>query len=62
MSVPELNGKNVLVTGALGTIGQALVARYAEEGANVIALDRPDAPNPAEGAGRDRRGRAVLRV
>src|SRR5690349_12615066 len=48
MSMPELDGKNVLITGALGTIGQALVARYAEEGANVIALDRPDAPNPQE--------------
>ena len=46
--MPELTGKNVLITGALGTIGQALVARYAEEGANVIALDRPDAPNPQE--------------
>ncbi|WP_327725631.1 SDR family oxidoreductase [Streptomyces europaeiscabiei] len=44
--VPELSGKNVLITGALGTIGQALVARYAEEGANIIALDRPDAPDP----------------
>jgi NAD(P)-dependent dehydrogenase (short-subunit alcohol dehydrogenase family) len=44
--VPELIGKNVLITGALGTIGQALVARYAEEGASVIALDRPDAASP----------------
>ena len=44
----ELTGKNVLVTGALGTIGQALVARYAEEGARVIALDRPDAPDPEQ--------------
>src|SRR4051794_13060315 len=42
----DLTGKNVLVTGALGTIGQALVARYAEEGAHVIALDRPDAAEP----------------
>lgn len=46
--MPELIGKNVLITGALGTIGQALVARYAEEGAAVIALDRPDAANPQE--------------
>lgn len=37
----QLLGKKVLITGALGTIGQALVARYAEEGAVVIALDRP---------------------
>ncbi|KQS64257.1 SDR family oxidoreductase [Modestobacter sp. Leaf380] len=43
--MPELAGKKVLITGALGTIGQALVARYAEEGASVIALDLPDAPN-----------------
>jgi NAD(P)-dependent dehydrogenase (short-subunit alcohol dehydrogenase family) len=42
----ELAGKNVLITGALGTIGQAMVARFAEEGANVIALDRPDAQDP----------------
>lgn len=40
----QLKDRNVLITGALGTIGQALVARYAEEGANVIALDRPDVP------------------
>ena len=44
----ELTDKNVLITGALGTIGQAMVARYAEEGANVIALDLPDAPNAQE--------------
>ena len=42
----DLTGKNVLITGALGTIGQALVARYVEEGANVIAWDHPDAPEP----------------
>ena len=44
----DLSGKNVLITGALGTIGQALVARYVEEGANVIALDRPDAADPQQ--------------
>ncbi len=44
----DLAGKNVLITGALGTIGQALVARYAEEGARVIALDMPDAPDAQE--------------
>jgi NAD(P)-dependent dehydrogenase (short-subunit alcohol dehydrogenase family) len=42
----DLSGQNVLITGALGTIGQALVARYVEEGAQVIALDHPDAPDP----------------
>ncbi len=44
----DLTDKNVLITGALGTIGQALVARYADEGANIIALDHPDAKNPQE--------------
>ena len=40
-----LTGKKVLITGALGTLGQALVLRYADEGAQVFAWDRPDAPN-----------------
>ncbi|WP_423066075.1 SDR family oxidoreductase [Devosia sp. CN2-171] len=39
----ELSGKTALITGALGTIGRALVKSYAEQGASVIALDRPDA-------------------
>ncbi|MBY5828518.1 SDR family oxidoreductase [Rhizobium ruizarguesonis] len=43
-----LAGKNVLITGALGTIGQALVTRYSEEGANVVALDRPESPGAQE--------------
>ena len=43
--MPLLTGKTVLITGALGTLGRALVARYAEEGARVVALDRPDAPD-----------------
>jgi NAD(P)-dependent dehydrogenase (short-subunit alcohol dehydrogenase family) len=37
-----LTGKTAFITGALGTIGQALVARYCEEGASVVASDRPD--------------------
>ena len=37
-----LNGKTALITGALGTIGQALVQGFAREGAKVIALDRPN--------------------
>lgn len=37
----QLSGKKVLLTGALGTIGRAMVSRYAQEGATVIALDRP---------------------
>ena len=44
----KLAGKKVLITGALGTLGRALVARYAEEGAVVFAWDRPTAPNPQD--------------
>ena len=40
-----LSGQTVLITGALGTIGQAMVSRYHEEGASVIALDLPDMAN-----------------
>ena len=46
--MPTLTGKTVLITGALGTIGKSLVSRFAEEGAKVIASDRPDAPNVDE--------------
>ena len=41
-----VSGKKVLVTGALGTLGRELVARYAQEGAVVYAWDRPDSPDP----------------
>jgi NAD(P)-dependent dehydrogenase (short-subunit alcohol dehydrogenase family) len=41
----QLVGKNVLITGALGSIGRALVARYVEEGATVLALDLPSLPD-----------------
>lgn len=44
--MPQFTGKNVLLTGALGTVCRAVVARYAEDGATIIALDRPDAENP----------------
>ena len=44
--MPQFTGKTVLLTGALGTVGRAMVARYAEEGASIIALDRPDAVGP----------------
>jgi len=43
-----LSDKTVLITGALGTIGRAMVARYCEEGAKVIASDRPHAENSKE--------------
>lgn len=49
----QLAGKKVLITGALGTIGRALVSRFAEEGATVIALDRPDAASAQETLGKD---------
>jgi NAD(P)-dependent dehydrogenase (short-subunit alcohol dehydrogenase family) len=39
----QLQGKRVLITGALGTIGRAMVDRYAQEGATLIALDRAEA-------------------
>ncbi|RQR32207.1 MULTISPECIES: SDR family oxidoreductase [unclassified Burkholderia] len=48
----QLSGKKVLVTGALGTIGRALVARFAEEGATVIALDRPGVEGAQETLGK----------
>lgn len=48
----DLSGKNVLITGALGTIGSALVTKFAESGANVIASDMPDAENAQESVSR----------
>jgi NAD(P)-dependent dehydrogenase (short-subunit alcohol dehydrogenase family) len=41
-----LDGKKVVITGALGTLGRALVARFSQEGAVVYAWDRPDASDP----------------
>ena len=50
--MPSLTGKTVLITGALGTIGKSLVERFIQEGATVIASDRPDAnPDTLEGLG-----------
>ncbi|MGO8367038.1 SDR family oxidoreductase [Rhizobium ruizarguesonis] len=46
--MPSLNGKTVLITGALGTIGRSLVERYGQEGARVIASDLPGAENADE--------------
>jgi NAD(P)-dependent dehydrogenase (short-subunit alcohol dehydrogenase family) len=46
--MPLLEGKKVLITGALGTLGQALVARFAQEGATVFALDRPESVSPQQ--------------
>lgn len=36
----RLNGKNVIVTGASSGMGKAIVERFAQEGANVIAMAR----------------------
>lgn len=38
-----LDGKTVLLTGGLGTLGRAQASKLAAEGARVIVLDRPDA-------------------
>ncbi|MFN4128237.1 MAG: SDR family oxidoreductase [Paracoccaceae bacterium] len=42
----SLTGKNVLITGGLGTIGRAFSAGFAAAGANVTVLDRPDGTPP----------------
>ena len=38
----RLDGKHVLLTGALGTLGRAQAARLSAAGASVTLLDRPD--------------------
>ncbi|KRB49067.1 3-ketoacyl-ACP reductase [Rhizobium sp. Root708] len=53
MASLSLDNKTVLVTGALGTIGQALVSRYHDVGAKVVALDLPHG-DPATIAGKAR--------
>lgn len=40
-----LNGKSVLLTGGLGTLGRAQASKLAAEGARVVVLDRPDSEN-----------------
>jgi len=37
----QLSGKHALITGGLGTIGRAMAAGFAAEGAEVTVLDRP---------------------
>ena len=46
----QLEGKTALITGAASGIGQAVVARFLAEGANVVAFDRV-ASNPEGGVG-----------
>jgi NAD(P)-dependent dehydrogenase (short-subunit alcohol dehydrogenase family) len=50
MAPLALDGRRVLVTGGLGTIGQAMVVAFADAGAIVTVLDRPGQDAPA-GAG-----------
>lgn len=38
----DLSGKRVLLTGALGTLGQAQAAAFTAAGAEVVLLDRPE--------------------
>jgi NAD(P)-dependent dehydrogenase (short-subunit alcohol dehydrogenase family) len=45
-ALTQLAGKTALITGALGTIGQALVRSFSEAGARVVASDRQDAVDP----------------
>ena len=41
----DLNGKSVLLTGGLGSLGRAQASKLAAEGARVVVLDRPDSEN-----------------
>lgn len=50
MTVDELSGRRVLVTGASGTIGTAVCDRLADRGARVTALSLPDTSAPAADA------------
>ncbi|MCG6659594.1 3-hydroxybutyrate dehydrogenase [Halomonas campisalis] len=50
----HLNGKSVLVTGALGGIGSAICLAYAQQGAAVIAHDRVEPTDEAIASLRDR--------
>lgn len=43
-----INGRTVLVTGALGTLGRAQAALFAEAGATLVLLDRPDAADAGD--------------
>ena len=45
----QLTGKHALITGGLGTIGQAFGAGFVAAGAKVTILDRPDSAPPTGG-------------
>ena len=46
----RLDGRHAMITGGLGTIGQAIAAAFREAGAQVTLLDRPGL-EPPEGYG-----------
>jgi NAD(P)-dependent dehydrogenase (short-subunit alcohol dehydrogenase family) len=48
-AMPEFSGKTVVITGAGGGLGSALVAHFFSRGARVVACDTPDATLSAEG-------------
>ena len=41
----KLTGKTALLTGGLGTLGQAQARKLAAQGARVVVLDRPESPD-----------------
>ena len=43
----ELDGKRVLLTGGLGSLGRAQASKLAGAGAKVLVLDRPATPDGA---------------
>lgn len=47
----SLSGKTIAVTGAFGTLGNAVVKRLLERGATVAAIDLADAPRDAKALG-----------
>jgi NAD(P)-dependent dehydrogenase (short-subunit alcohol dehydrogenase family) len=46
-----MRGKVVMITGAAGNLGRAVVAHYAEQGAKLVLLDRAQEPLDALAAG-----------
>ena len=44
----RFQGKNVLITGSTGGIGQALASRFSSEGAHVLLVDRDKGPLDAQ--------------
>jgi NAD(P)-dependent dehydrogenase (short-subunit alcohol dehydrogenase family) len=41
----DLNGRKVLLTGGLGSLGRAQATKLSTEGARIVVLDRPDSAN-----------------